>query len=305
MKGLFLWLVVLALSIVIYRHVASSYQSENSLFNKVVLVCDASSGIGEELAYELAKQGAQMLLVTRTGRSESLLNTLKDGKLGSPQAQLQISAHTWQMLLKVKDKALSLGSPRVELMSFDFGNVTGAHFIVDKTIELFGKLDYLVMNHAEIPRGSILKVHQHQNVDYIDRTFRVNVFSFIEIVMRAMPYLEQSQGHVFVTSSTLGEVPAAQFPVFAATKHALNGFFYSLQKELIESDSPVTLTVGNLGEVRTKTRMPLFKLPKWLTGDQSECAQGIKDSLISRTRTFTFPKIHPYFVKSLWYFFSK
>ena len=302
MRALLLSVCMLALSVLLYRKVSSP--SPAIISNKVVLLCDASSGIGEDLAYELAKEGARMVLVTRTGRSESLLNTLKDGKLGSPQAQLQISAHTWRTLLKVRDKALALGSPQVEVLSFDFGNVTGAHTLVDKTIEMFGELDYLVMNHAEIPRGSILKTHKHQNAEYIDRTFRVNVFSFIEIAMRAMPHLEKNQGHIFVTSSTLGEVPSAEFPVFTSTKHALNGFFYSLQDDLAESQSPVTVTIGSLGEVRIENRMPMFKLPKWLIGDQGECAQGMKDSLVKRDRTFTFPIIHPYFAKFVWYFLS-
>lgn len=297
--------LVFFLSAAIYLHCTvapvsdSDYQTHIS--NKVVLICDVGSA-GEQFAYELAKQGAKLLLVARTGRSESRLRTLKDGKLASPQAQLQISANTKPMLLRIKETALKLGSPQVEIETYDFGDVAGAHTLVDKTVELLGGLDYLVLNEEEVPRGFLLQFHQQQTPDFINRSFRVNVFSFIEIALKAMPHLEESKGHIFVTSSTLGEVPNAGLSVYSATKHALNGFFYSLQQELIAKKSSVSLTIGALGVIRTEDKMPLLKLPDWQIGDLMKCARGMMDSLISRPKTFTYPKIYSYMTRFMWYF---
>lgn len=281
---------------------ASDYK--NNLSNKVVLVCDASSGLGEQLAYELAKQGARLMLITRTGRSETLLYVLKDGKLASPQAQSQISAQTFGKLRKVGEEAVRLGSPQVELMSWDFGNVTGSHTVVDQTVALLGGLDYLVLNQAELPRGDFLQFKDRHTPHFIDRSFSVNVFSMIEIAQKAMPHLEQSRGHIFITSSLLGEIPKAGMSVFSGTKHALNGFFYSLQRELKSMKSPVTVTLGSLGEIAPAVKMPVFKLPAWMVGDITECAHKMVDSFITRPKTFTYPKLHPFLARFSWTFLT-
>ena len=39
---------------------------EESLAGKVIIICGASSGIGEETAYQLAEKGAKLILVART-----------------------------------------------------------------------------------------------------------------------------------------------------------------------------------------------------------------------------------------------
>ena len=131
---------VLLLSATIYWHATSVSVSDfkTQLSNKVVLLCDATSGLGELLAYELASQGAKMVLVAREGRSEALLYALRDGKLASPQAELQISIRTEPMLRKIKAKSLELGSPHVEMLSIDFGNVTGVNILVDATVDMMG-----------------------------------------------------------------------------------------------------------------------------------------------------------------------
>lgn len=302
--------LLLFLSVAVYWHCTSvseaDYQSHFS--NKVVLLCGTGFGIGEPLAYELAKQGAKLLLVTRTERKVNTLHRMAEKyDIGRPailQVEKLMVARTGSKLRQIKANALELGSPQVEILySYDFANVTDAHTIVDKTIDLLGGLDYLVLNHGEIPRGFFLEVAHQQTPESIDRNFGVNVFSFIEIALKAMPYLEQNKGHIFVTSSMLGEVPNARLPIFSATKHALNGFFYSLQQELTAKKSSVTLSIGALGEIGSENMMGVFKLPSWImAGDVTECVRGIMDSLISRPRTFTYPKFHSYIVRLMWYF---
>ena len=303
-KGAILPALVLLLSAAVYMHIRpaapSDSQYSTSLRNKVVLLCHASSGVGEQLAYKLAAHGAKLLLVTRTGRSETLSNKLtlsqsytdSDKANESAQAQLQISAQTFTLLKGVREEALRLGSPQVEIMSFDFGEVTSGHVLIDRAVEKLGGLDYLVLNQEELARGYLVKGGRPIDYKFVERTFDVNVLSSIELALKAMPHLEKSKGHIFVASSALGEVPKAGLSVLSATKHALNGFFYSLQKELKQKKSAVSLTIGALGEVDAGDRMPLFTLPEWMVGDKEECAAGILDSMVSRPKTFTYPIVH-------------
>ena len=275
---------------------------------KTVLLCGACTGVGEHITLELAKQGAKLFLVARSDKRYQTLFRLRDkfdveDAAISQVEKLMVDARTESKLEYIREAALELGSPQVEVVNaFDFGNVSNAYQLVEKTVELFGQLDYLVLNHAEIPRGHISKVKHHQTPEFIDRTFRVNVFSYIEIAMRAMPYLEQSKGNIFVTSSLLGKISDAKFPVFSSTKHALNGYFYSFQQDLINTNSSVGLTVGSFGEIQTEELLRMFsKYYAWLTGNPSECAIGMLQSLATRAKTFSYPKLQTHIAHFLWF----
>lgn len=302
------WLLVLvgAAACYYWLNPLSSHPPNSTLLtNKTVLICDASAGLGAELARQLAPHHVKLMLVTRTGRSESLTNKQnvynKEGKNNSPQSQTQISAYTWSSLVRVRDEVVRLGSPQVELLSYDYSNLEDAHTIIEKTIEKLGGLDYLVLNQAEIARGYLVKTRHGQSPEFVERTFSVNVLSPIELALSALPHLEKSKGHIFVASSTLSVVPKAGLAVLSATKHALNGFFYSLQQELREKKSGVTLTVGRLGELAGGDKMPLFALPDWMVGDKGECAGGIVDTFLTRPATFSYPKLQPLLAQLLWY----
>ncbi|XP_063681827.1 hydroxysteroid 11-beta-dehydrogenase 1-like protein B [Bolinopsis microptera] len=313
MESKVVFVLILALSVGLYWKLSpvsvSDSQYKSALKDKVVLLCHASSGVGEQLAYELARHGAKLLLVTRTGRSESLSNKLtlhhsytdSDKANESAVAQLQISAQTFTLLQAVRDQALKLGSPQVEILSFDFGEVKSGHTLVDRAVESLGGLDFLILNQEEIARGYLVKGGRPIDHNFVQRTFSVNLLSSIEISLKAMPHLEKSKGHIFVASSALGEVPKSGLSVLSATKHALNGFFYSLQQELKEKKSAVTLTVGALGEIAAGDRMPLFTLPDWMVGEKEECAAGILHSLITRPTTFTYPSLHLNAARLAWF----
>ena len=90
----------------------SDDQLTNQLTDKVVLICGASSGIGEELAYQLAAHGAKLVLVARS------------------QDKLD----------KVRTELLNRGTPEenVLIISFDFSDVSKSKEVVDQTVNKFG-----------------------------------------------------------------------------------------------------------------------------------------------------------------------
>lgn len=258
----------------------------------MVLITDAASGVGAELALKLAAEGARMLLICRTGPSESLLYRLRDGKLGSPQAQTQISAGTYVKLHKIQQKALDIGSPQVEVEAYDFGNVTGVASLVQQAMTLLGGVDYLVLNHEEVVRGN--------NPSHVEltRSLNVNVLSYIELVKAALPHL--SSGHIFISSSILGVVNSKEIPVYSATKHALNSYFNGVYQEIRAAGATVTL--GELGEMIIPERQPLFgNIPKWAQGDVVTGAQAIMTSLVTRQSSLLYPRVHCYLARVMSY----
>lgn len=246
--------------------------------DSVVLICGASSGIGEELAYQAAQQHAKLVLVARR------LDKLE----------------------KVRDGALARGAAAVEVIQFDMSRAGESGSVVERTVELFGKLDYLVLNHAAMFYGAFLAFPHQQQEEFIERVFRVNIFSHIQLTLSALPHLEASGGHIFVTSSIAGELPFTYgIHLYSSTKHAINGFFYSLQQELIAKLSAVTITVGALGPVWTADMELLMKgdvLPvKRVSGSVEDCAGGILQTYFTRPYTWTFPKPANYLMRAMWY----
>ena len=94
------------------------YTKENfdpeTVRGKKVVICGASTGIGEELAYQYAKLGAQLLLVAR--REEALIKVVaRCGELGAQQANYVVadlsSLEAAKHLAAVSDICLSWRPP--------------------------------------------------------------------------------------------------------------------------------------------------------------------------------------------------
>ena len=269
-----------------------------------MLLCGIGYEVGEQLAYQLATHGAKLAIFYRAdGRQKTLLNLQKTFELTDDVIQIiqpLMVARTDTKAMEIKETAVKLGSPQTEIFAFNFGNTSTAHVVVDTAVSLLGGLDYVILNHADIPRGLFLHSLKLQNRDFLHRTFSVNVYSYIEIALRALPHLEKTSGHMFVSSSVLGEVPEPGLSVFSSTKHALTGFFTSLQLELQERRSSVGLTVGRLGVMKSTELRALLEVPEFLMGDILECAVGIMNSIVKRQRSFVYPVVHTHFAGLLW-----
>lgn len=249
---------------------------------KVVLICGASSGIGEELAYQLARYDTKLVLVAR---NQEKLDHVKEG-------------------------VMKLGNMNVKTISFDFSDVKDSSRVINQTVAWYGKLDYLVSNHAAMISGAFLAFPHQQNPEYLEQIFRINLFSQIELAIHAIPLLEASNGHMFFTSSIAGEVPFYVNSIYCSTKHAMNGFFYSLQQELIAKESKVSLTIGAFGLILTNDLKAVFesantlkRIPSYAVGDVKECAHGMVESYVKRPQTMTYPQVANYLMRFLWYFY--
>ena len=283
-------LLLVVISAYLYYYLSpaplSDEQLTHHLTDKVVLICGASSGIGEELAYQLAAHRAKLVLVARS------------------QDKLD----------KVKTELLIRGTPEenVLILSFDFSDVTRTKEVLDQTLNRFGALDYLVSNHAAMILGPFLGQPHLQSPDHVEKIFRVNLFSHIELAVHALPHLEKRNGHMFFTSSVAGEVAYYKNTLYSSSKHAMNGFFYSLQQELIARESNLSLTIGAFGMIKTKELTQLVKdensgplagpLARPLAGSVEGCSREIMKAYITRPQTLTFPRMVSAIYRASWYF---
>lgn len=199
--------------------------------NKVVWITGASQGIGKDLATKFA----------------------------SLEANLILSSRSVKKLEEVKKHCNALfPAVRIEVLALDFSlgsnETKRAAEVAEALFEGTG-VDILVHN-AAYPRPKILG---HETSEEIIRgMFEVNVFGAISLTTALIPsMLVRKSGQIVVVSSAAGKVPAPTQAVYAATKHAVNGFFHTLHYELIKQGISVTVVCpGPIATSTPRTLMP-------------------------------------------------
>lgn len=183
----------------------------NSFSAKRVWITGASSGIGEAVAYAFARQGACLILSSRR------------------EAELQ----------RVRTRCLQAGSPDVAIVTVDLGKpetITAAASAVLAN----GGVDIL-FNNGGISQRSLTAETPIANDRQI---MEVNYFGNIALTKAILPsMLARGNGRIVVNSSISGKFGFPLRSAYAASKHALHGFYESLQTELYGTGVGVTLIV--------------------------------------------------------------
>ncbi|XP_043554401.1 dehydrogenase/reductase SDR family member 7 isoform X1 [Chiloscyllium plagiosum] len=188
---------------------------EDKLYKKVVWITGASSGIGEELAYQLAKLGAFLVL---SARRVAELERVKQNCLDHSK-------------LRVKD---------ILVLLLDL-NVSSSHKDATKSvIQYFGKIDILINNAGRSQRSLFLDT----NLDVYEAIMHLNFLGTISLTKCVLPYMiKQEKGQIITVSSLAGLVAAPISTGYASSKHALQGFFNSLRPELANYPGIIISTV--------------------------------------------------------------
>ena len=118
--------------------------------------------------------------------------------------------------------------------------------VVAITLADFDRLDVLV-NNAGISQRALA----HETVLEVDRrVMEVDFFAPVALTKAVLPsMLEGGAGHIAVVSSLVGKFGTPRRSAYAASKHALHGFFDSLRAEVHAAGLRVTLICP--GYVRT------------------------------------------------------
>ncbi len=108
---------------------------------------------------------------------------------------------------------------------------------VESILANFGALDGLI-NNAGISHRSLLA---DTEPDVIRRVMEVNFFGATNLTQAALPHIAARRGFIVAISSVAGFAPLTGRTGYAASKHALHGFFDSLRSEVEGAGVGVTL----------------------------------------------------------------
>ncbi|HEX6201959.1 MAG TPA: SDR family oxidoreductase [Thermoanaerobaculia bacterium] len=195
---------------------------------QTVWITGASSGIGEALAGVFARLGARLVLSAR-----------REGELERVRA----------------------GLPRADahrVVAFDVADEEAVAAAAREVLADGRRLDVLVLNagitQRALARDTALAVDR--------RLFDVDFFGPVALAKAVLPaFRAQGGGRIVVVSSLVGKVGTPLRSGYAASKHALHGFFESLRAE--EHAAGVRVTMAMPGFIRTP--LPITAL----TGDGS------------------------------------
>ncbi|KAJ9709908.1 hypothetical protein PVL29_001407 [Vitis rotundifolia] len=157
----------------LFRLIFSFFQffSQENMAGKVVLITGASSGIGEQMAYEYAKKGACLVIVARRKKK----------------------------LEEVAAQARELGSPDVVVVCGDVSNINECKQFIDEAIHHFGRLDHLV-NNAGVTGG--YPFEEITDITKFALLMDVNFWGTVYPTYFAIPHLRKTKGKIFVNSSS-------------------------------------------------------------------------------------------------------
>jgi short-subunit dehydrogenase len=176
--------------------------------NKVVWITGASSGIGKALAIELSKQDAKLIL----------------------------SARNEEKLIAVKNACEN--NEMIKVLPLDLEDYSNLESKADEAIKWFGSVDILV-NNGGISQRSLAS---ETSISVDKRIMDINYLGTVALTKAILPhFIQNKNGQFVVTTSTVGKIGTPLRSSYAASKHALHGFFDSLRAENHKNNIAVTL----------------------------------------------------------------
>lgn len=174
----------------------------------VVLVTGGGGGLGRALAHAWAAVGARVAVVDRDADAAAAVVA-------------ELAAGGGDALALAADVAVEADCARV----------------VGDCITRYGRLDVLVANAGISHRSAFAGT----DPAVIRRVMEVNFFGAVHCTRAALPHLRSSRGAIVAVSSVAGYTPLSARTGYAASKHALHGFYDSLRTELADDGVDVTL----------------------------------------------------------------
>jgi short-subunit dehydrogenase len=223
--------------------------------DKVVWITGASSGIGEALAVAFSQEGAQLVLSAR--RADEL-------------ERVRQSCH---------------GPERHRIEPLDLRDERA----IARAAEKVGRVDVLVHSGGVSQRSLAMQTDLAVDRQIMD----LNFFGTVALTKAVLPsMIARKSGHVVPISSVVGYVGTPLRSAYAASKHALHGYFDSLRAEVAKDGISVTIVCP--GYIRTNVSRNA------VTGDGSafgkmdethkdamtpeQCARRVVDGVARRKR---------------------
>ncbi|WP_445220662.1 oxidoreductase [Bradyrhizobium sp. Pa8] len=164
----------------------------NRTDKRIALVTGASSGIGEATAERLAKAGYKVYGTSRRGAQA--------------------------------------GGQSFEMLALDVTSDESVEAAVSEVMRRDGRIDLLVNNAGF---GVAPAAAEESSIDQARSIFETNFFGLIRMTQAVVPHMRrQGDGRIINIGSVLGFLPMPYGALYAATKHAVEGYSESLDHEL-------------------------------------------------------------------------
>ncbi len=187
--------------------------------NKVAAITGAGSGMGRELAVELAQRGCHLALsdVNESGLAETVR--------------------------LVSDKGVRVTHQRVDVASRE-----AVYGWADRAAADHGKVN-LVFNNAGVALGATIDGMSYEDFEWL---MNINFWGVVYGTKAFLPHLKQSgEGHIINTSSVFGLAGIPSQSAYNAAKFAVRGFTESLRQELDMENCGVSATSVHPGGIKT------------------------------------------------------
>ncbi len=168
-------------------------------YRPVVVITGAAGGIGKAMARRWAIAGAYVALLD-----------VEQGPLDEAAAELA-----------------AMGAELIAL-PVDVTDCPACQRAIGSVVERFGRVDILVNNAGTVHRSAF----KDTDIEVYRKVMEVNFFGSVHCARAALPELLKTRGMIVVISSIAGIAPLYGRTGYAASKHALHGFFESARCEL-------------------------------------------------------------------------
>lgn len=182
---------------------------ESTFKNLSVIITGASSGIGRELARQLAAQGANLALAARQA----------------------------DKLEELAQACRAQGAQALPIPT-DVTDPEQCRALVERAAAAFGGVDVLI-NNAGITMWA--RLDEVSDVSIFEKIIRTNYLGSVYCTYYALPHLKRSRGRIVGISSLTGKAGVPTRTGYSASKHAMVGFFDSLRVELAGTGVSVTM----------------------------------------------------------------
>mmetsp|Transcript_41398 Transcript_41398/g.114094 ORF Transcript_41398/g.114094 Transcript_41398/m.114094 type:complete len:340 (-) Transcript_41398:257-1276(-) len=202
---------------------AAAQMPKQAYAGKVVWITGASSGIGRELATQLARQGAKLIL---SARREQVLQEL------------------------AAELAKSLGgSGELRVLPLDLQDLASLDTKAREALALFGGVDVLVNNGGYSSRALAMDTPGiQQDVQMME----VNFLSAVALTKALLPSMhERKRGQIVNISSFAGKFGIPLRTLYCGAKHAMMGWFDALRVEEAGFKTGVSITNVCPGSIKT------------------------------------------------------
>lgn len=213
---------------------------------RTAVITGAGSGIGRELAIQLARRGARLALLDRDARS--VTDTARECERAGAQVQ--------PVTVDVTDREGLLGCS-------------------SDVYDRFGRIDLVFCIAGVIHTGSLLS----SDFADIDSVIHTNLFGVVNTAKAFLPrVITSGGGHIVFCSSGFGLIAAPRYSAYSASKFAVRGFSESLRQEMVFNGHPVSVTCVFPGGVRT----PIVRRGKFAADEDSAAVTATFENKVAR-----------------------